>query len=126
MSILSDKFTKLAEKMVAKFGVVSQWELVQKTSVSTEDDPTSYSESEETVTLVDVAVASWKESDYDGTTIQIGDKIGFIPAKSSYPVPSVGDTLVSPTDGTSYRVVAPLTVLAVNGMTCAYKLNLRG
>ena len=126
MSILSDKFTKLAEKMVAKFGVVSQWKLVHKTSVSTEDDPTAYSESEETVVFVDVAVASWKESDYDGTTIQIGDKVGYIPAKSTYPVPSVGDTLVSPADNTNYRIVAPLTVLAVNGVTCAYKLNLRG
>lgn len=126
MSILSNKFTELAGKMVAKFGVVSQWELVQKTSVSAEDDPTSYSESEETATLVDVAIASWKESDYDGTTIQVGDKIGYIPAKSNYPVPSVGDTLVSTADNTNYRIVAPLTLLAVNGITCAYKLNLRG
>lgn len=126
MSTLSNKFTQLAQKMVAKFGVVSQWELVQKTSVSSEDDPTAYEESVETVTLVDVAVASWKESDYDGKTIQIGDKIGFIPAKLTYPVPSVGDVLVSPADNTRYRIVAPLSVLAVNDVTCAYKVNLRG
>lgn len=126
MSTLSNKFTVLAQKMVAKFGVVSQWELVQKTSVSTEDDPTAYSESEEIVTLVDIAVASWKESDYDGQTIQVGDKIGFIPATSGYPVPRIGDVLVSPAGDSRYRVVAPLTLLAVNGITCVYKVNLRG
>ena len=126
MSTLSNKFTQLAQKMVAKFGVVSQWELVQKTSVSSEDDPTAYEESDETATLVNVAIASWKESDYDGQTIQVGDKIGFIPATSGYPVPRIGDVLVSPADNTRYRIVAPLTVLAVNDVTCAYKVNLRG
>lgn len=126
MSTLSNKFTQLAQKMVAKFGVVSQWELVQKTSVSSEYDPTAYEESDETATLVNVAIASWKESDYDGKTIQIGDKIGFLPAERTSPVPRIGDVLVSPADNTRYRIVAPLTVLAVNDVTCAYKVNLRG
>lgn len=126
MSILSTKFLSVANKLIAKFGVISQWKLVHKESVSLEDDPTAYPQFDETETVIDIAIANWKESDYDGKTIQIGDKVGYIPAKSDYPVPAIGDIVVSPSSFTTYRIVAPLTILAVNDSNVVYKVNLRG
>lgn len=126
MSTLSNRFLKLSEKMVSKFGVDSQWTLVKKKSVSTEDDPTSYSEVTESETAVSLAIVSWKESDYDGKTIKVGDKPAIMPAAEGYPVPEVGDVLRSSVDGSTYRIVAPLKIFSVNGITVSYKINLRG
>ena len=126
MSVLSNRFLRLSETMVSKFGVVSQWILVKKKAVSPEDDPTSYSEVTISETAVNLAIISWKESDYDGKTIKVGDKPAVMPAPVGYPIPDVGDVLQSTVDGTTYRIVAPLHIFSVNGMTVSYKLNLRG
>lgn len=126
MTALSNRFLNLAKKMVSKFGVDSQWTLVKKKSVSTENDPTSYSEVTESETTVSLAIISWKESDYDGKTIKVGDKPAIMPASEGYPVPEVGDVLSSTADGTTYRIVAPLKIFSVNGVVVSYKLNLRG
>ena len=126
MSVLSNRFLRLSETMVSKFGVVSQWILVKKNAVSPEDDPTSYSEVTVSETAVNLAIISWKESDYDGKTIKVGDKPAVMPATVSYPIPEVGDVLQSTVDGTTYRIVAPLHIFSVNGLTVSYKLNLRG
>lgn len=126
MSVLSNRFLRLSETMVSKFGVVSQWILVKKQAVSPEDDPTSYSEVTISETAVNLAIISWKESDYDGKTIKVGDKAAVMPATVGYPIPEVGDVLQSTVDSTTYRIVAPLHIFSVNGMTVSYKLNLRG
>lgn len=126
MTKLSDRFLRLADRMVGKFGVTSAWKLIQTVSFSSEDDPTAYEESEKSEILVDLAVVTWKESDYDGKTVVVGDKPAIMPAKSGYPIPSIDDVLESVTDGTRYRIVAPIKIFSVNGITVAYKLNLRG
>lgn len=126
MSTLSNRFLKLSEKMVSKFGVDSQWTLVKKKSISTENDPTSYSEVTESETTVRLAIISWKESDYDGKTIKVGDKPAIMSATKGYPVPEVGDILRSTVDASTYRIVAPLKIFSVNGITVSYKINLRG
>lgn len=125
MTKLSDRFLSLAERMVSKFGVTSQWLLIKKTTTDVEGDPTSCI-AEETSTLVDLAIIAWKERDYDGKTIKIGDKPAIMPASVGYPVPMIGDVLESVVDGTRFRIIASSKIYSVNGITVAYKLNLRG
>lgn len=127
MTKLSDNFLKLAEDMVRQFGETSRWKLIKVERISPEDDPTAYEEEQEvTERFVDLAIISWKESDYNGETIRIGDKPAIMPATKGYPVPSIGDIFESFPAGVRYRVIATSKIFSVNGITVAYKLNLRG
>lgn len=130
MTTLSNDFLSLAEELVSLFGTEGVWSLRQYRPIVDKNDPTDPGQVDHTDTAINIAITAWEDNKYDNLNILYGDQMGILPARAGYPIPCIGDALVT-FDSTgnvskTYKLVPPVIHHSANGIVVAYQINLRG